>query len=114
MIENTILSNNEEDSDDEFILEDDSYKPDDSLGIKSTKSNVIYYDGQETITNLFYDKLSYVPNRQHFCNDEKGLAPNNKMGLKGLAPNNRMLFMPNDIIDTIGRDGKYVMIIYII
>ena len=145
MIENTII---EEDSDEEFILEDDNYKPDDSLGIKSSKSNVIYYDGQETITNLFYDRLSYIPNRQHFCNDGmglkglapnngmglkglasnngmglkgltsnngmglKGLAPNNGMGLKGLAPNNGMIFMPNDIIDTIGRDGKYVMIIY--
>ena len=110
MIENTILSNNEEDSDDEFILEDDSYKPDDSLGIKSAKSNVIYYDGQETITNLFYDKLSYIPNRQHFCNDEKELTPNNKMRN---TPNlYEMRFMPNDIIDTIGRDGKYVMIIY--
>ena len=87
----------QENIEEDYIQED--YTPDDSLGIKSKNNNIIYYDGQDSIKNIFYEKLGYIPDRNYFCNELNNSS-------------NIIYFMPNDIIDTIGRDGKYIMMIY--
>ena len=77
-----------------------AYIPDDSLGIKSILNNKIYYTGGDLLNALYSDIK--IPNRDYFVDTN----------IKIKNENNDLYFMPNDVIDKMSRDGRYIMVIY--
>jgi DNA polymerase elongation subunit (family B) len=128
---NSIIEDNiiEDDIIEDDIIEDiiDIYAPDEDLFIKSTYDNKIYYNGEDSLAQLFLSKFNYVLNRDYIININYNADNTNDDNIVNNADNivnntanivndnivndNIVYFMPNDIIDK-PKDGKYVILIY--
>lgn len=86
--------------DDQFDDIETEYIPDDSLGVKSSLNNKIYYNGEEHLNSLCLNDI--IPNRDSFIDNN----------IKIKNENNDLYFMPNDVIDKMSKDGKYIIVIY--